>query len=131
MKHKYVKKDEWNETHVSTYMNWNARFLHRYRKLGQDALELRLGDVVLRSELAGEKGVDMSSAGSALGMSRQTARQAIRKWVAEGHYTLERVGRSTYLQLTPRRRQEAVKRAQGMIDMMLECIDDVLSVEEK
>jgi hypothetical protein len=129
IKRKYKKKDLWSETQVARYMDWNMRFLHRYRRLGTDALELRLGDIVLTADLTGEEGVDMSTAANALGLSRQTARGMIGKWMTAGYYTLERSGRSAYIRLTPKRRVEAVKRARGMIDMMFECIDDVTSVE--
>jgi hypothetical protein len=125
----YQKKDLWSEAQVARYMDWNSRFLHRYRRLGTDALELRLGDIVLTAELTAEEGVDMSTAANALGLSRQTARGMISKWINDGHYALERSGRSAYIRLTPKRRVEALKRARGIIDMMFECIDDVTSVE--
>ena len=110
-------------------MVWNARFLHRYRRIGPEALELRLGDIVLTADLAGEEGVDMSTAATALGMSRQTGRNMINKWVRDGRYVLEKKGRSTFVRLTPARRKEALQRARGMIDTMFDCIDDVTSVE--
>ena len=123
------KNDKWSETQLAMYMDWNARFLHRYRRIGPEALELRLGDIVLKADLSDEKGVDMSTAATALGLSRQTARDLITSWVGQGLYTLDPSGRSTYLKLTPTRRREAIKRARGMIDMMFECIEDVVSVE--
>ena len=125
----HKKRGKWSEAQVTRYMVWNARFLHRYRRLGPEALELRLGDIVLTAELTGDKGVDMTTAATALGMSRQTGRTMVNKWVRTGRYVLEKQGRSTLIKLTPARRKEALKRARGMIDTMFDCIDDIITVE--
>jgi hypothetical protein len=129
MKKITAKDRKLSEAHLAVYMSWNAHFLHRYRKLGADALELRLGDIVLKADLAKEGGVDMSTAANALGLSRQTARNLITEWAEAGNYTFERVGRSTFIRFTPARRKDAVARGIGMIEMMYDCMEDISKVE--
>jgi hypothetical protein len=108
---------------------WLVRLDDRSAQLGHGGFSSGEGSVVREICLARNerRHATVSTVALAFGHTRATTRRYLNRMKSDGKITMERIGRDTVLQMTPKRQREMIANAETLIDALAQARAEILA----